>query len=143
MATAMVQMKLETKVPKLLRPPPLRHLKLTPPANNHARKVRLTLEDAILGCTRTLRGHYAHTRNACVGKGQHVLAKACSTCRGSSAGRKTALFGWLWNSEECADCGGDGRQRARLATPATAAVNWPWPTDVGSVFLPVCARVMC
>jgi molecular chaperone DnaJ len=25
---------------------------------------------------------------------------------------KAALFGWLWNEEACADCGGDGRQRA-------------------------------
>lgn len=40
-----------------------------------------------------------------------MLAKGCGTCRGSGAVRKTALFGWLWNSEECADCGGDGRQR--------------------------------
>jgi molecular chaperone DnaJ len=25
--------------------------------------------------------------------------------------RKAALFGWLWNEESCADCGGDGRHR--------------------------------
>jgi len=81
-------------------------------ANTHVRTVRLTLEETILGCTRTLRGHYTHTCQACVGKGQRVLAKACGTCRGSGAVRKMALFGWLWNSEECADCGGDGRQRA-------------------------------
>jgi len=83
-----------------------------PSANTLVRKVRLTLEEAILGCTRTVRGHYTHTCNACAGKGQRVLAKACSTCGGSGAVRKTALFGWLWNSEECADCGGDGRHRA-------------------------------
>ena len=82
------------------------------PANTHVRKVRLSLEDAILGCTRTLRGHLTHTCKDCLGKGQRVLAKACGTCRGSGAVRKAALFGWLWNSEECADCGGDGRQRA-------------------------------
>jgi len=79
----------------------------------HVRKVRLTMEDAILGCTRTLRGHYTDTCHACVGKGQRVLAKACGTCGGSGAVRKAALFGWLWNSEECADCGGDGRKRDR------------------------------
>ena len=43
--------------------------------------------------------------------GQRVLAKACMTCRGSGAVRKAALFGWLWNEQSCADCGGDGRHR--------------------------------
>jgi molecular chaperone DnaJ len=80
-------------------------------ARTHIRKVTLCLEDAILGCTRTLSGRIAHTCIACVGKGQRVLAKACLTCRGSGAVRKAALFGWLWNEESCADCGGDGRHR--------------------------------
>ncbi len=83
------------------------------PSKTHVRKVRLSLEDAILGCTRTLRGHFTHRCTACVGKGQRVLAKACGTCRGSGAVRTAALFGWLWNEEACADCGGDGRQRER------------------------------
>jgi molecular chaperone DnaJ len=85
------------------------------PTRTHVRKVRLTLEDAILGCTRTLRGRLTHTCDTCFGKGQSVLAQACSTCRGSGAVRKAALFGWLWNDESCADCGGDGRQRVRCA----------------------------
>jgi len=87
-----------------------------PPENIHVRKVHLSLEEAILGCTRTLRGHLTHTCKDCLGKGQRVLAKACGTCRGSGAVRKTALFGWLWNSEACADCGGDGRQRVPCDT---------------------------
>ena len=78
----------------------------------HVRKVRLSLEEAILGCTRTLRGHFQHSCSTCAGQGQRVLAQACSTCQGSGAVRKPALFGWLWNQEACADCGGDGRQRA-------------------------------
>jgi len=81
------------------------------PRKTHVRKVRLSLEEAILGCTRTLRGHMQHTCEACVGKGQRVLAHACATCGGSGAVRKAALFGWLWNQEACPDCGGDGRQR--------------------------------
>ena len=75
------------------------------------RKVSLSLEDAILGCTRTLRGHFAHTCSACVGTGQRVVAKGCPTCLGSGAIRKPTLFGWLWNEEGCPDCGGDGRLR--------------------------------
>ena len=82
------------------------------PGKTHVRKVRLSLEDAILGCTRTLRGHFTHRCGTCVGKGQRVLAHACSNCHGSGAVHKPALFGWLWNQEACADCGGDGRQRA-------------------------------
>nr|WP_315464744.1 DnaJ C-terminal domain-containing protein [uncultured Rhodoferax sp.] len=77
----------------------------------HFRTVALSLEDAILGCTRTLSGRMAYTCSACFGKGQRVLAKACLACGGSGAVRKPALFGWLWNEESCTDCGGDGRQR--------------------------------
>lgn len=76
------------------------------------RKVRLSLEDAILGCTRTVRGHFTHSCVTCAGKGLRVHAQACGTCHGSGAVHKAALFGWLWNEESCADCGGDGRQRA-------------------------------
>jgi molecular chaperone DnaJ len=59
-----------------------------------------------------VRGHFTHTCTACVGTGRRVLAQACGTCRGSGAVRKPALFGWMWNQEECEDCGGDGRLRA-------------------------------
>lgn len=78
----------------------------------HVRKVQLSMEEAILGCTRTLRGHFTHSCNTCAGLGLRVLAQACSSCRGSGAVHKPALFGWLWNQEACGDCGGDGRQRA-------------------------------
>lgn len=77
----------------------------------HTRSVILTLEEALHGCTRTLKGHYTHICEACHGKGERVLAKNCRTCHGSGAVQRAALFGWLWNQEECPDCGGDGRQR--------------------------------
>lgn len=80
-------------------------------SRTHVRKVCLSLEDAILGCTRTLQGRLAQTCDACAGKGQRVLALTCMTCRGSGAVRKAALFGWLWSDELCEDCGGDGRNR--------------------------------
>jgi molecular chaperone DnaJ len=86
------------------------------PAQSHFRKVQLSLEEAILGCTRTLRGHFTHFCKDCLGKGQRVLAQACDTCNGSGAIRKPALFGWYWNDESCADCGGDGRQREHCAS---------------------------
>jgi len=83
----------------------------TKTAATHVRRVRLTLEDAILGCTRTLRGQFSHRCEACVGTGERVMAQVCSSCQGSGAVRKPTLFGWLWNEETCKDCGGDGRQR--------------------------------
>jgi len=85
------------------------------PRSTHVRTVRLSLEDAVLGCTRTLRGQVSHTCDACLGKGQQILAQACATCRGSGSVRKAALFGWLWHEEACAQCGGDGRQRSPCA----------------------------
>ena len=83
-----------------------------PHPNTHCRTIALTLEEAILGCTRTLSGHFTLACDVCAGKGQRVLAKACPTCQGSGAVRRAALFGWLWSEESCTDCGGDGRQRA-------------------------------
>lgn len=85
------------------------------PLKTHVRRVQLSLEEAILGCTRTLRGHVSHSCSTCMGKGQRVLAQACSTCHGSGAVPKAALFGWMWSQQECGDCGGDGRQRAVCA----------------------------
>lgn len=84
----------------------------TPHRATVVRKVRLTLEEACLGCTRTVRGQHSHTCDTCAGTGQRVLAHACPTCRGKGAIRKATLFGWAWTEEACPDCGGDGRQRA-------------------------------
>lgn len=82
------------------------------PRKTLVRTVQLSLEEAILGCTRPLQGHFSCTCTACAGTGQRVLATGCATCHGTGVVHKVALFGWLWNKEPCADCGGDGRQRA-------------------------------
>jgi len=75
------------------------------------REVRLSIDDAILGCIHALRGRFTYECRSCAGKGQRVLAQACAGCQGSGAIRRAALFGWLWTEEACKDCGGDGRQR--------------------------------
>ncbi len=75
------------------------------------REVRLSIDDATLGCVRALRGRFAYECRSCAGKGQRVLAQACAGCQGSGAIKRAALFGWLWTKEACEDCGGDGRQR--------------------------------
>lgn len=76
------------------------------------RKVRLSLEEACLGCTRTVRGHFNQTCTACIGTGQRVLATACPGCRGQGTVRKPMLFGWSWAEETCPDCGGSGHPHA-------------------------------
>jgi len=75
------------------------------------REVRLSIDEATLGCIRVLRGKFTYTCQACAGKGQRVLAQACTACKGSGSIRRAALFGWLWTEDACPDCGGDGRQR--------------------------------
>ena len=75
------------------------------------RQVRLSIDEAILGCVRVLRGRFTYECRSCAGKGQRVLAQACTRCKGSGAIKRAALFGWLWTEEACQDCGGDGRQR--------------------------------
>ena len=75
------------------------------------REVRLSIDEATLGCIRVLRGRFTCECRSCAGKGQRVLAQACTLCKGSGAIKRAALFGWLWTEEGCPDCGGDGRQR--------------------------------
>lgn len=79
------------------------------------RQVHLSIEEATLGCVRTLRGRFTHTCPACQGQGHRVLASACPGCQGKGTRAKAALFGWVWTQETCPDCEGDGRQRERCA----------------------------
>jgi molecular chaperone DnaJ len=75
------------------------------------RTVRLSVEEAALGGVKSLRGQFVHECRACAGKGQRILAQACTGCHGSGAVKRAALFGWIWSDEACEACGGDGRQR--------------------------------
>jgi molecular chaperone DnaJ len=78
----------------------------------HRRTVRLSLEDTILGCTRTLRGHFTHTCTTCSGAGVVEAPGHCTTCQGQGTVRRPTLFGWLWTDEACTACGGEGRTRS-------------------------------
>lgn len=80
-------------------------------ARTESRTVHLTLDQAVLGCVRSLRGRFTHGCRACEGQGQRVLDSACQACAGRGSVRRAALFGWLWTQEDCADCGGQGRAR--------------------------------
>jgi len=77
------------------------------------RKVKLTLEQAALGCTVVLRGRFNPVCSRCAGLGHTVLGGACGPCGGSGALRQAGWYGLFSNTAECEHCHGSGRaQRA-------------------------------
>lgn len=85
------------------------------PARPLSRRIKLTLEEAALGCLRVLRGQVAQACTACSGQGLRWPGGACGTCEGSGEVRQRAWYGWLATTAPCDDCGGDGRARERCA----------------------------
>lgn len=71
------------------------------------RKVRLSLEEAALGCMRVLRGRYADDCAACDGAGT-LPPTACSHCNGTGKIRRHAWYGWVSSDSECEACAGTG-----------------------------------
>jgi molecular chaperone DnaJ len=80
-------------------------------ARTTRRKMRLTLEEAALGCVKLLRGRLTSACEACEGRGEHVLAGACPACKGQGSVRRSSWFGWVSTSEACGACRGGGRAR--------------------------------
>jgi molecular chaperone DnaJ len=78
-------------------------------AQAHVRKVCLTLEEAALGCTRSMRGRWTCACVSCAGLGEQVLL--CQACRGKGTVRQALLFGWSWTELACKSCGGEGVER--------------------------------
>lgn len=72
------------------------------------RKIKLTLEEAALGCIKTVRGKATHVCATCDGAGHQVLGGNCSHCGGSGAVAKRSFFGWPGGKSECAACHGGG-----------------------------------
>lgn len=85
------------------------------PARTIQRKVKLTLEQAALGCTTVLRGRWVPVCGGCAGLGHRVLGGACAPCGGSGAVRQAGWYGLFSTSAECADCHGSGRAQAPCA----------------------------
>jgi molecular chaperone DnaJ len=85
------------------------------------RCIRLTLEQAAVGCVRTLHGRVVAHCSACDGVGQQVLEQACVPCDGRGSLRQGAWFGWYsLPPTPCTACGGDGlARRPCLACSAT------------------------
>jgi molecular chaperone DnaJ len=106
------------------------------------RKLRLSLEEAALGCTRTVSGRVTLRCTACTDRGWLALDGACADCDGQGAVRRASLFGWLATSEPCAACGGEGRarqacepcgQRGRRTVTYRRAVRLPPGVRAGDV----------
>lgn len=90
------------------------------PARLVQRKLKLTLEEAALGCTRTLSGRFTARCGACEGQGHQVrLGSDCPDCAGSGRQRAAGWFGLFaaaaTSSTPCEACAGTGQQR--LACP--------------------------
>lgn len=90
------------------------------PRRTISRKVRLTLEEAALGCTKVLQGKLTDTCAPCAGAGYRGLGGACTRCDGAGALRQRVWFGWSGALAECEACGGSG------------LVNPPCPACEGS-----------
>lgn len=71
------------------------------------RKVRLTLEEAALGCVKVLRGKETNPCARCDGRGYRVLADACGACEGNGVVRNRAWYGWVSTMETCSACHGE------------------------------------
>ena len=79
------------------------------------RKVRMTLEEAAVGCIKVLRGKITDNCATCAGAGHQVLGGNCARCGGSGAIRKRSLFGWPAGAIECEACLGGGIARQPCA----------------------------
>jgi molecular chaperone DnaJ len=75
------------------------------------RKVKLTLEEAAVGCIKVLRGKITDTCATCAGAGHQVLGGNCAKCGGSGAISKRSFFGWPTGVVECEACLGGGIAR--------------------------------
>lgn len=80
------------------------------------RRVRLSIEEAVLGCTRVLRGRLVDDCAACSGSGARGAPLRCATCGGSGQRRADWWVAWPPVATPCGDCDGTGtRQAACLA----------------------------
>jgi molecular chaperone DnaJ len=75
------------------------------------RKLRLSLEEAALGCTRVVRGRLQQHCAACEGGGNQGPDASCARCDGSGTVPSGLWFVWPPVRSTCGSCNGSGRQR--------------------------------
>ena len=103
------------------------------------RQVRLTLEEAALGCTRVLAGKGSQVCAACSGAGWLQAGGDCASCHGAGALRQPGWFGLFGNASACAACGGSGAARLACA-PCAGSGQRAQPGYRVSVRLPAGVR---
>ena len=89
-------------------PDPAARAEPAPPRRTIRRKVRLSLEEAALGCTRVLRGKERETCADCQGSGQQRPAPACPACAGAGQRKQAGWYGLFSSLAGCADCQASG-----------------------------------
>lgn len=92
-----------------------------PPPRRVQRKLKLSLEEAGLGCIRALSGRDSPDCPACAGRGHQVLSSACPDCQGSGLQRSAGWFGLFaapLSGRPCEACDGTGVARQACGTCA-------------------------
>ena len=83
-----------------------------PPGRTVQRRVKLTLEEAALGCTKVLRGKASRVCAGCTGSGWLAPGGACDACAGAGTQRRRGWYGLFGSSlAACDACAGTGLQR--------------------------------
>jgi molecular chaperone DnaJ len=74
------------------------------------RRIRVSLDEAALGCLRALRGRATYVCVACGGSGHEPgPGHSCPRCQGSGQLMQPTWFGWGRVAVDCTDCAGTGR----------------------------------
>ena len=80
----------------------------TPPVRTVYRRVKLSLEDAALGCTRVYSGRSIDPCAACEGTGRRIPGSTCAACAGAGTQRAPLWYGLFSADIECTACQGSG-----------------------------------
>jgi molecular chaperone DnaJ len=80
----------------------------TTPVRTVYRRLKLSLEEAALGCTRVFSGRSIDPCAACEGTGRRIPGSACRACAGAGAQRAPLWYGLFSADIECTACRGSG-----------------------------------
>ncbi len=80
----------------------------TPAGPAIRRRVKLSLEDAVQGCKRTLRGRWDEACEPCAGRGTRAAPMRCTHCDGAGRVHAGGWFPWLSMPSDCSVCAGRG-----------------------------------
>jgi molecular chaperone DnaJ len=80
----------------------------TAPVRTVYRKLKLSLEEAALGCTRVFSGRNVDPCAACEGTGRRIPGHTCAACAGAGTQRAPLWYGLFSADIECSACQGSG-----------------------------------